>query len=599
MIRIPLLTLGVLSLAATALARQPPANPAPVEILPSPLGVTLEPWVRIPNSPINNRPPRLNHFRQLPDGRSFVIDQRGYLYVIPTGTTQPILYLDLFEKYPDIDWITPDASQTGFTYFAFHPEFADNGIFYTVVSVPFSTGTPDIPGKRPIPLPGGSRNDPTHHDVILRWAADDPAALSFSGSVSEILRIEQPYADHNVGEIAFNPLARPGHPDYGLLFIATGDGGSVFRQLPPDPQGNAQDLSSPLGKILRIDPEGTHGRNGRYGIPGNNPFLFAGNALPEIWAYGLRNPHRLSWDPFTGDLHTYDIGGESFEEINRVVRGGNYGWNKREGPFRNEGDVVFPLPENDADFGFLYPIAYYDHIGRNGAISGGHVYRGNELPGLHGHFLYADFTNRNEFFHSPAALVPLLENRETLPVYRLNVYNSNGLLLDLSRIIRSQANARTDVRLGVGDDGGIYLTNKHTGWIHRLAPPPQSPVLRLPPSPVVVPPEATSFSVEIAFEGEPGLWSVEWTDERLTLEGEPFGAGAATLVFQLPPKDTPAPRRLRLRINGEPLAVVHGEPVVSTSSWVYHPQNGWMWLDAAIFPWVFLAEFAEWFFLDE
>ncbi|MCC5806499.1 MAG: PQQ-dependent sugar dehydrogenase [Opitutales bacterium] len=584
--------LSLLLAAVSAVhADAPIADPLP-DPPEAPWGITLEQWKRIPVSSANQQQPRLNLFRQTADGRFFVNDQRGYLYVIETEEAAPRRYLDVSVHFPQFDWITQDAGQTGFSSFAFHPEFTDNGIFYTVVSAPATTGTATFAGKRPIPGPGGSSRQPSHHDVLLGWQADDPGATTFTGNVREVLRIEQPYADHNVGEIAFNPMSRPGDTDYGMLYIATGDGGWVFKQVSPDPQRAAQDLTSPLGKILRIDPEGGAGADGAYAVPPENPFVGTADALPEIWAYGLRNPHRINWDRVTGGLFAYDIGGDFIEEINLIERGGNYGWSEREGTFRHDEELIFPLQEDDS--GFLYPVVQYAHADRNGAISGGFVYRGDAIPELFGYYIYADFTNRDELFVSPASPLDKLADTETLPVYTLPVFNSHGHRTTLAGIIRGQSGQRTDLRVGRDRNEELYFLNKHNGWIYRVKPGPVRPETRLSTTDIRTGPKGHGFTIAVTLEDPDAFRSVEWTDSAITLEGPAFGQGSSTLHFRYAEPLSTGERLLW--INGQEVTVrVKDTPVAKKQSWYFDPDNGWIWIDAEFFPYAWFAEYGSWF----
>ncbi|HEY7661376.1 MAG TPA: PQQ-dependent sugar dehydrogenase [Actinomycetota bacterium] len=191
------------------------------------------------------------------------------------------------------------------------------------------------------------------------------------GSRRELLFVEQPFSNHNGGNLAFGPD--------GYLYIGLGDGGSAG-----DPSDNAQTLTTPLGKMLRISPRPSGGDP--YGIPPDNPFVGDGNALPEIWATGLRNPWRYTFDRETGDLWIGDVGQSALEEIDLEPAGSpggsNFGWNRFEGtqPFEGSGaleDAIFPVHE-------------YPHTGAC-AVTGGYVYRGSEIPDLVGAYIYADF----------------------------------------------------------------------------------------------------------------------------------------------------------------------------------------------------------------
>jgi glucose/arabinose dehydrogenase len=187
----------------------------------------------------------------------------------------------------------------------------------------------------------------------------------------EVLFVRQPYGNHNGGEVIFGPD--------GYLYVGLGDGGSEG-----DPQGNGQSLSTLLGKLLRIDPRRQAGR--AYGIPSGNPFVGQAGARPEIWAYGLRNPWRFSFDRQTGDLWIGDVGGSQREEVDFQAadsKGGeNYGWNRMEGSLLFEGD-------RPADA--VLPIFEYSHDVPSCVVTGGYVYRGSEIPDLVGSYLFADF----------------------------------------------------------------------------------------------------------------------------------------------------------------------------------------------------------------
>jgi glucose/arabinose dehydrogenase len=187
----------------------------------------------------------------------------------------------------------------------------------------------------------------------------------------QLLFVDQPYSNHNGGELAFGPD--------GLLYVGLGDGGSGG-----DPHGNGQSLSTLLGKILRISPRPSNGR--AYTIPADNPFIDRGDARPEIWDYGLRNPWRFSFDHDTGNLWIADVGQSSWEEVDvqPAGRGGaNFGWNVLEGSH--------PYSGADPDPSMIRPVYEYAHDGQTCSISGGYVYRGSVLPALVGWYVFGDF----------------------------------------------------------------------------------------------------------------------------------------------------------------------------------------------------------------
>lgn len=264
------------------------------------------------------------------------------------GDTEPEEYLSVADKLID-----GPRNEEGLLGFAFAPDYETSGEVY----VHYSTGDP-------------------RRNVLERYREVDGAIDPASAQI--ILEVEQPYANHNGGAIEFGPD--------GMLYVALGDGG-----LGGDPQGNGQNRDTLLGSILRIDVSG--GEAG-YASPPDNPFASGGGA-PEIWAYGLRNPWRMTFDRETGDLWTGDVGQNAYEEVNRIERGGNYGWNITEGPdcFRRD----------DCDrTGLIAPRAWY---GRDDgvAVTGGYVYRGTAMPELRGWYVYGDFATGNVWAVDAAA----------------------------------------------------------------------------------------------------------------------------------------------------------------------------------------------------
>ena len=259
------------------------------------------------------------------------------------------------------DRVNARSNEEGLLALAFHPNFKQNNelyIYYTAVK--------------------------PRRAVLSRFSMDESRTLILPDSEEVILEVEEPYWNHNGGDIVFGPD--------GMLYLSIGDGGAAN-----DPHGYGQDLSTLLAKIIRIDVSKTEA-DLAYAIPPDNPFVGQADARGEIWAYGLRNVWRMSFDPVTGDLWAGDVGQNKWEEIDIIVRGGNYGWNLREGAHdfakprrgrrtasKNEEDV-----EEVGDGGMIDPVAEYDH--RAGlSVTGGFVYRGKEFPALDGVYLYADY----------------------------------------------------------------------------------------------------------------------------------------------------------------------------------------------------------------
>jgi glucose/arabinose dehydrogenase len=189
---------------------------------------------------------------------------------------------------------------------------------------------------------------------------------------SVVLAVDQPFANHNGGQIAFGPD--------GFFYIALGDGGGSN-----DPLGTGQSLGDLLGSILRIDPRG----GSPYAVPADNPFVGVEGARPEVWSYGLRNPWRFTFDRATGDLYVADVGQSQWEEVDFAAaldgagRGLNFGWSRMEGAHCLGGDTCDQT-------GLVLPMVEYDH-GSGCSVSGGYVYRGSAIPAMQGHYFYADF----------------------------------------------------------------------------------------------------------------------------------------------------------------------------------------------------------------
>lgn len=328
--------------------------------------------------------------------RLFVVEQEGRIHVFSNerSVAETEVFLDITEK------VSRDGNEEGLLGLAFHPEYAQNGEFY----VYYSASNP-------------------RRSVVARYRVDpnDPDR-ALPGSEEVIMEVEQPAGNHNGGQIGFGPD--------GYFYVALGDGGAANDQF-----GNGQDRTTLLATILRVDVDATEDGLA-YAIPEDNPF--AGNDegyREEIWAWGLRNPWRFSWDPETGTMWTGDVGQNTYEEIDVVEKGANYGW-----PIM-EGTHCFPPSESqdcDRD-GLTEPIVEY---GRSDGVSvtGGFVYRGERLPGLQGHYIYADYASGN---------VWALEQEE-------GTFVSNRRLMDSDLAIASFGTDRAHHLYALAFDGHIY-----------------------------------------------------------------------------------------------------------------------------------------------
>lgn len=326
-------------------------------------------------------------------GRLAVADQDGTLWMIELATSEKSVLLDVSGRLVTLGIDGPGSfDERGLLGFAFDLDYAETGLFYTYTSEPpagisdFST----IPAGEP----------PNHQSVILEWRVTNPmdaASVADPASARELMRIDQPQFNHNGGAMAFGPD--------GMLYIAVGDGGAADDQgFGHGPNGNGQSPEAALGKLLRIDPSGSNADNGKYGIPADNPLLERAGFLREIFAYGLRNPFRFSFDTDTGELWLADVGQNAIEEINVIEPGRNYGWNVKEGTFffyPNGGldGFVSGVPRSDAPEDLADPVAEYDHDEGIAAI-GGFVYRGQAIPQLQGLYIFGDLLGR--LFHLDA-----------------------------------------------------------------------------------------------------------------------------------------------------------------------------------------------------
>ncbi len=335
------------------------------------------------------------------DPRLFVLEQTGTVRIIQDGTLLPGPFLDISDR------ITTQGTEQGLLGLAFHPDYATNGAFYVYY------------------------NDTEGTVTVSRFSVtDDPNVADPASQVTQLTQ-DKKFPNHNGGAIVFGPD--------GYLYLGLGDGGSAN-----DPDGNGQSLGTWLGKLLRIDPDPAAATGaGQYTVPEDNPFVGTADARPEIWAYGLRNPWRISFDMVTGDLWTADVGQDEWEEVDFQPAGSaggeDYGWSIREGA------NCFQAETCDTD-GLTDPVTQYNHS-EGVSVTGGYVYRGTAIPELAGTYLYADF--------------------------------GTGLLWGAQPVGNGSYAASTPIdtgfnitSFGQGNDGEIYLAlfGQDGGSIVRLAP---------------------------------------------------------------------------------------------------------------------------------
>ncbi|MCZ6835727.1 MAG: PQQ-dependent sugar dehydrogenase [Planctomycetota bacterium] len=413
------------------------ANPIPLVIASGPVHIKLEPvatGLTAPNWGIS-APGVANTL--------FVTDQPGILWRIDLSDGSKSVFLDVSSQLVPLGIFGPDSfDERGLLGVAFHPDYQSNGYLYTYTSEPVS-GAADFSTMPPLTLAD-------HQAVITRWAVPvptDPFSVVDPGSEFEILRIDEPQFNHNAGALSFGPD--------GQLYIALGDGGGaddhdgqpfIGGPLIGHGDGNGKNPETILGSVIRIDVNGKNSANGKYGIPPKNPFTTPGDSrLDEIFAYGLRNPFRFSFDAVTGQLWLADVGQNDIEEINLVTSGGNYGWNQKEGTFAFEtnGQASGFVTSESVPGILVEPIAQYDHD-EGIAIVGGFVSRGTRVEPLFGRYVFGDFAKT---FSNDGRLFHLTQANE---IREFNLVGQSALDLSL---------------LGFGQDaaGEIYVMANATG----------------------------------------------------------------------------------------------------------------------------------------
>jgi hypothetical protein len=499
--RVPnLLTVAtLLALTVAPLVGQITSNPLPEPIQKRGLAVQIRDLVRLPETrglrPVEQDVSpsgwaRVSFVKDLPDGRRFVNDSRGLLYQLDANN-QLHVYVNVGEAFPLAVY---NRLESGFIGFAFHPDFARNGLLYTVHAErgPGNPKTPDF-----IP-PGYTIDDVTYHNIITEWHTTNPAANTFQGTRRELLREAHVVQNltHPMGALEFNPTAKPGDGDYGLLYTSGSDHGFSNGGGPKaNNPAQTQRLDSIMTAILRIDPRSpsvTHGVKGLgdYTIPMANKFAADGDpkTLGEIYAYGFRNAHRLSWDLTDGTMFASDIGMNQIEEINIVRNGENYGWMKREGYFENargtlrgELNQLFTLPpeilSGRQKDGFTYPVAIYDHD-EGASVTDGFTYHGR-IPQLRGKFVFGDI-QRGRIFASDVAALKKADDgvpQTVAPIEEIQLYtvDASGVKTNVSlqELIDKTMGAkitRADLHIGRSKDGELFITSRQDGWIRMLVP---------------------------------------------------------------------------------------------------------------------------------
>jgi len=430
----------------------------------------------------------------------FIVDQPGILWAVDLSTTPPTRtkFLDVrpTSAMPVVIPLGVCGDNTfderGLLGLAFHPQYQQNGKFYTYTSE-VEAGPPSPPNFTTV-APGAA----DHQNVVSEWRAANPAnpAAGVLPGRRQLIRANWPQFNHDGGDLAFGPD--------GMLYISMGDGGGAddadgqldilarpkFPQTPTcsltaaitghQGDGNAQKLNTHHGKVHRIDVDGANSANGQYGIPRDNPFRTG--PVPEIWAYGFRNPYRFSFDSRTGDLFLGDVGQNDIEEVSLIVRGGNFGWNLKEGTkfFHINGTnpgfasdapdpARGPLPR-----GLIDPIAQYDTHHEGHSVIGGYVCHSCGIPKLRGKYVFGDFALLFKFPSGP---------HDYARLFAMNASGDQHGLRQISELEVLPGSRLSLALLGIGQDaqGKIYMTGNvsgvpfgNGGVVVRLVPAPEA-----------------------------------------------------------------------------------------------------------------------------
>ena len=480
---------------------------------------------------------RINVMREEPGGtgRWFMNDLNGPLYIIDKKTKTPVVYLNFNGIAPQTGlfhrMFIEAGFANGFISFQFDPDYGRNGRFYTIhledptmagSALPDGTGVPGLKlGGYEVTAAIKTPGEIEREAVVIEWTDTNIANATFEGTAREILRVELNTRIHPMGDLIFNPLARRGDPEWRVMYISCGDGGSGEQKNAM--RMNPQRLDTMVGKILRIVPDlAEHAdttvisENGRYRIPRDNPFFGVAGARKEIWAYGFRNPHRLTWDvdpanPADSHLIANTIGLHTWEMVQIVHKGANYGYSEREGGQRLQpSNATGPIPDPDripvqvsdtvtsGTVAPTYPVIAYPHTKDGGdAVAGGFVYRGKLLTALRGKYVFGDISTGKVWYadlkemiaaddgkaETMAAIHPLkLEWNdpadtpdagtrafETMfPIVELAYHARGGKDPDLPGRSTVSGTGRADIRFALDADGELYIFSKSDGVIRAV-----------------------------------------------------------------------------------------------------------------------------------
>ncbi|RPD47259.1 PQQ-dependent sugar dehydrogenase [Paracnuella aquatica] len=455
--------------------------------------------------------------------RTFINDLTGPLYILDKKTKQLTTYLN-FDGSADRPGVFPKFTAAmgyaaGLMNFVFDPEYTRNGVFYTLHMEHPTTGDSALPKTGAVPglnlagyktTPALAKQNAAPNSrfarelVIVEWTDSQIGNTTFEGTVREVFRLWVPGLFHPLNEITFNPAARPGDPDWRVMYLGIGDAGTGER--PGPMRMHAQRLDTYQGKILRIIPmlsehvsTSTVSESGSYRIPNDNPFVSVEGARKEIWAYGIRNPHRLNWyidpaRPREPILLAFNIGLVSWETVLIIKKGANYGYPLREGnQSMSSTNGMGPLPAPDTIPVLVsdsvtrgtvkpaYAVVQYPHAPNGGdAIANGFVYRGKRIPALRGTLVFGDITTGRIWYSriedvlaaddgNPLTVAPIYELRTRLREMSEETYKKRGgKQPNLPGRSAVAGAGRIDLRLAEDSDGELYVLTKGDGMIRTF-----------------------------------------------------------------------------------------------------------------------------------
>lgn len=521
---------GFVFLATAAVIASPPDAQSPVTLV-------LRDFATLPitgkldgSGQVDGMLARVNSIREEPGGagRLFVTDMNGPIYILDKKTQALTTYLD-FNGSGDraglFDRLLHDPGySSGVSQFQFDPDYRRNGKFYTVhMESPTLPGsqrpdTANFPGLTFGPFgyePTAAIQTPgpiAYESILIEWTDTNTRNTTFEGTAREVMRVRLNHRIHPMGEVVFHPAARRGDREWRVMYIGHGDGGAGEMTTMARP--NPQRLDTLVGKILRIIPDAgehvemsTPSENGRYRIPNDNPFATRPGARKEVWAYGLRNPHRLSWaadprNPREYHLIAAVVGLRTWEMVSIIRKGANYGYPQREGnQMLRPGNVIAPLPEidkiavqigdsvTDELVAPTYPVVQYGHVpGGGDGIGSGYLYTGKALPALRGKYLFSDLSTGRVWYTNFAEMLAADDgNPNTMAeMHEVKLFWNNQVHDTFTSIVQAAYQARggkdpdlpgrgtvsgskrADARFALDASGELFVYSKTDGMIRQI-----------------------------------------------------------------------------------------------------------------------------------